>query len=112
MHISRKTSNNHHNSVIVVEVGQNVRYDPYINNAGNAQFIETQKFVEYFWQGSTIADPNAPTQTSPEGQTFQWTAGRVVGGSSSVNGVLYMRGSQQLYDELWVPQAGNEWSSL
>lgn len=108
--LAERLSSNHHNSVIVVEAGQNVRYDPYINNAGNAQFIETQKFVEYFWQGSTIADPSAPTQTSPEGQTFQWTAGRVVGGSSSVNGVLYMRGSQQLYDELWVPQAGNEWS--
>ncbi len=89
-------SEDHRNSVIAIEAGQNSDSDPYIIDAANAAQIESAKYVEYFWQGDTLADPDAANQV------FQWTGGRILGGGSSVNGVLYMRGSTELFDNYWA----------
>lgn len=91
-------------SVLLLDVGPNVSHDPILNNLANRNAISSTLFTKYFWQGVTLEDPSA------DDQTFDWMAGRVLGGSSSINDVLYMRGSPNNYDQNWVPLAGPEWS--
>ena len=51
--------------------------------------------------------------TEPEpalaGRKIYWPRGRVVGGSSSINGLLYVRGQPADYDH-WVQQGNDGWS--
>ena len=51
--------------------------------------------------------------TEPEpalaGRRIYWPRGRVVGGSSSINGLLYVRGQPEDYDD-WVQQGNDGWS--
>lgn len=53
-----------------------------------------------------------PYQTEPEPQTMNrshyWPRGKTLGGSSSVNGMIYIRGNPEDYRE-WARQAGPEW---
>lgn len=44
------------------------------------------------WQHTSQADP------SLQGRADRWAAGRVVGGTSTINGTIYVRGSQQDFD--------------
>jgi choline dehydrogenase len=53
----------------------------------------------YDWQHASQAD------ISLQGRAERWAAGRVVGGTSTINGTVYVRGSAQDYDE-WR-DAGN-----
>ena len=46
----------------------------------------------YDWQHASQADP------SLQGRAERWAAGRVVGGTSTINGTIYVRGSAQDYD--------------
>jgi choline dehydrogenase len=46
----------------------------------------------YDWQHASRADP------SLNGRAERWAAGRVVGGSSTINGTIYVRGSAQDFD--------------
>src|SRR5262249_40878431 len=43
------------------------------------------------------------------GSTFDYEAGRLVGGSSAVNATQMLRGSPQDYDE-WAQECGDAWS--
>lgn len=43
------------------------------------------------------------------GRSIYWPRGRVVGGSSSINGLLYVRGQPEDYDE-WAELGNNGWS--
>ena len=53
----------------------------------------------YDWQHASLPD------TSLSGRAERWAAGRVVGGTSTINGTIYVRGSIQDYDD-WR-DAGN-----
>ena len=44
------------------------------------------------------------------GRWERWHKGKVLGGTSSVNGMIYVRGSHADYD-LWASQADESWSS-
>ena len=46
----------------------------------------------YDWQHSSLSDP------SLQGRAERWAGGRVVGGTSTINGTIYVRGSVQDYD--------------
>ena len=46
----------------------------------------------YDWQHASQPDP------SLQGRAERWAAGRVVGGTSTINGTIYVRGSAQDYD--------------
>lgn len=45
-----------------------------------------------------------------QGRSEHWHQGKVLGGTSSVNGMIYVRGSHADYD-LWASQADQSWSS-
>ena len=46
---------------------------------------------------------------SRNGQTMPWMAGRVLGGGSSVNGMVWVRGNRADYDE-WASLGCDGWS--
>jgi choline dehydrogenase len=56
-----------------------------------------------------------PTETDPSigGRDMQWSAGKVLGGSSSINGQVYMRGERSDYDN-WekLGCAGWNWDTV
>jgi choline dehydrogenase len=65
--------------------------------------------------GKTIADPrvNWQFQTEPNpalgGRSIYWPRGKVLGGSSSINGLIYVRGQAQDYDH-WRQLGNAGWS--
>src|SRR5262245_4388025 len=48
-------------------------------------------------------------QIAPNGRRMYWPGGKTVGGSSSMNGTLWIRGFAADYDE-WAEHAGAQWS--
>ena len=68
--------------------------------------------VGYF---KTMHDPNLDWcyKTEPDpgiaGRSLQWPRGKVLGGSSSLNGLLYVRGQPEDYDR-WAALGNNGWS--
>jgi choline dehydrogenase len=65
--------------------------------------------------GRTMWDPavNWKFQTEPEpnlgDRKIYWPRGRVLGGSSSINGLIVIRGQHEDYDR-WARNCGNGWS--
>lgn len=65
--------------------------------------------------GRTMWDPavNWKFQTEPEpnmgGRQIYWPRGRVLGGSSSINGLIVIRGQREDYDR-WARNGGSGWS--
>ena len=55
------------------------------------------------WQYETEEDPGIA------GRSIKWPRGRVLGGSSSINGLLYVRGQPQDYDT-WAQMGCTGWS--
>ena len=55
--------------------------------------------------GRILTDPrfiwnfNTEPELELNGQTIYWPRGKVLGGSSSINGMLYVRGASHKYDE-------------
>jgi choline dehydrogenase len=51
-----------------------------------------------------------PTAPSPQagGRSIVWPRGRIIGGSSSINGLLYIRGQHQDYDD-WAAAGATGW---
>ncbi|SPH22190.1 Alcohol dehydrogenase [acceptor] [Ascidiaceihabitans donghaensis] len=68
--------------------------------------------VGYF---KTIHNPNVDWcyKTEPDpglnGRSIEWPRGKVLGGSSSLNGLLYVRGQPQDYDR-WAQMGNSGWS--
>jgi len=52
-----------------------------------------------------------PTEASPkaDGRSFQWPRGRVLGGSGSINGMIFVRGSRADFDG-WAQSGARGWS--
>ena len=70
--------------------------------AGVSTLVENPKWD---WAYQTDPDP------SLNGRSFKWSAGKCLGGSSSINGQVYIRGIPEDYDE-WARLLGNtpDWS--
>ena len=68
--------------------------------------------VGYF---KTMHHPNTDWcyKTEPDagvaGRSLQWPCGKVLGGSSSINGLLYVRGQPEDYDH-WAAMGNKGWS--
>lgn len=58
---------------------------------------------KHSWQ-FPVQQPKAPDMTPSE----TWVRGKVLGGSSSINGMIYVRGHPEDYEE-WARLAGPEW---
>lgn len=68
--------------------------------------------VGYF---KTMVDPRVSRQFSTEpseltgGRNIIWPRGRVLGGSSSINGLIYIRGQRETYDD-WAAAGATGWN--
>jgi len=99
--LGKTLSDNKKNSVLLLEAGENDDDDWPIKDSSYPVF---ELYPQYFWQGET-----AP-QEALNNRTFKWTTGRVLGGGSSVNGMLYVRSTLQSLNQ-WESLLGQEWSS-
>lgn len=87
-------------SVCLLEAGPADRY-PWIHipiGYGKTMFHKV-----YNWGFETEPDPNL------NDRKVYWPRGRVLGGSSSINGLIYIRGQKYDYD-LWASQGNDGWS--
>ena len=77
-------------SVLLLEAGRRDRY-PWIHIP--IGYAKTMFNPAYNWKFSTDADPNL------NGRQVYWPRGKTLGGSSSINGLVYIRGQRRDYDE-------------
>jgi choline dehydrogenase-like flavoprotein len=77
-------------TVLLVEAGGADRHPMFHVPKGSGMLMENEK---YAWRYRTT--PFGPNQRSEF-----WTRGKVLGGSSSINGMVYNRGNRADYDEL------------
>ena len=66
-------------------------------------YFKTMHNPETDWCYSTESDPGL------NGRSLKWPRGKVLGGSSSINGLLYVRGQREDYDE-WAQSGMTDWS--
>ncbi|MEO0327460.1 MAG: choline dehydrogenase [Pseudomonadota bacterium] len=94
--IANRLSANANFKVAVVEAGGKDNY-PWIHIP--VGYFKTMGNPRTDWQYFTEPDPGL------NGRSIAWPRGKVLGGSSSINGLLYVRGQPQDFDQ-WR-QAGN-----
>lgn len=61
----------------------------------------------YDWDYRTV--PQAQSSQGFQGQKSYWPRGKVLGGSSSINGMIYIRGSRHDYDK-WAQDGAEGWT--
>jgi len=90
-------------SVLLLEAGRRDRY-PWIHIP--IGYAKTMNHPVYNWRFHTEGDPNL------NGRKVYWPRGRTLGGSSSINGLVYIRGQSRDYDE-WrdLGNPGWDWDS-
>ena len=88
--LANRLSADPRNKVLLVEAGGPDRHPMFHVPKGGGLLMENDK---YAWRYQTA--PFGPNQRSEF-----WTRGRVIGGSSSINGMVYNRGNRDDYDEL------------
>jgi choline dehydrogenase len=88
--IANRLSADPRNRVLLVEAGGPDRHPMFHVPKGSGLLMENEK---YAWRYATT--PFGPNQRSEF-----WTRGKVIGGSSSINGMVYNRGNRADYDEL------------
>ena len=86
--------------VILIEAGGWDR-DPFISMP--AGFIQLMRSGKYDWKYNTEPVPGL------NGRSLFWPRGKVIGGSSSINGMIYIRGHPSDYDG-WSQRGARGWS--
>jgi len=93
-------------TVVMLEAGANHDRDALIADGANANVLPVQYVNQYFWtNGQTTA------QAAVDFNAFDYTGGRLLGGSTSINGMQYVRTSPALQqrwadlvqDDTWGP---------
>ena len=95
---ARLTENGRH-SVLLLEAGPEDRY-PWIHIP--IGYGKTMFHPRYNWGFYTDPDPHMG------GRRLYWPRGRVLGGSSSINGLIYVRGQPEDYDH-WRALGNEGW---
>jgi choline dehydrogenase len=87
--------------VLLLEAGPDAHRDPWIRlPLGYGKLVGGGKY-----------DPRFMTEAEPQlnGREIHWPRGRVLGGSGSVNGLVFLRGSPHDYDR-WAQAGARGWS--
>lgn len=97
--VASRLADNPKNDVIVVEAGGSGRH-PFLMVPGGAAFVKD--WGRHAWLYQTEADP------SRAGRSDAWRRGRSLGGSSSINGLIWARGLPRDFD-LWQQAGAANW---
>jgi choline dehydrogenase len=97
--LAARLSENGRNQVLLLEAGGNGRDFLIKMPAGTAKLMG---HPQHDWCFPTEADP------SIGGRTMQWAGGKALGGSSAINGQVYMRGERSDYDN-WGKMGCTGW---
>lgn len=100
--LAERLTSDRHTSVILLEAGQDEDHNPIIV-APSTSISQTTYGPAFFWQGNTLPDPYAADQV------FDWSNGRLLGGGTSIFGMIYNRGTHERFDE-WTPLVGPDWT--
>ena len=100
--LANRLSENPQNSVLLIEAGSRDT-NPWIHIP--VGYFKTMHNPKTDWCYQTEPDPGL------NGRSIKWPRGKVLGGSSSINGLLYLRGQPQDYDD-WVDAGNSGWSFL
>src|SRR3954462_7157042 len=76
---------------------------------GSDDVLEVQVPAALYKVWRTRRDWNYPTEPQPglDGRTLFWPRGKLLGGSSSINAMIYIRGAAADYDE-WAKLTGDD----
>ena len=95
---NRLSATNH--SVLLLEAGgSDLKFWVYVP----VGYFKTMHNPNYDWCFKTNSDPGI------NNRRLQWPRGKVLGGSSSINGLLYVRGQAEDYDH-WEHLGNHGWS--
>lgn len=98
--LASRLTENPNTSVILIEAGGR-DHNPLIHvPAGFYKMLDHDKLT---WKYRSEPDPGT------NGRAIVYTRGRVVGGSSSINGLIYIRGQPEDYDH-WAQLGNRGWS--
>lgn len=86
-------------TVALVEAGGSDKHFWVNMPLGVGQLLQNPRFAWDYWTGA---------ETALKGQTIYWPRGRVLGGSSSINGMIFVRGEPKRYDE-WRDAGNTGW---
>ncbi len=101
--VARRLSDDFSTFVFAIEAGANEVNDQELQSVTNSP--RNQFFPKYFWQGVTVRQD----QLIPSTTIFDWTGGRTFGGSFIVNGLQFVRGTPQLWQQ-YEDKLGSDWS--
>ncbi|XP_076472842.1 glucose dehydrogenase [FAD, quinone]-like isoform X2 [Babylonia areolata] len=103
--LANRLSEDPHTHVLLLEAGGDDRGDPTISVPMNAMVNYVSE--RHNWRFFTQPQENA-VFARPEQKSY-WPRGKVLGGSSSLNAMLHVRGSRHDYDN-WVKGGAKGWS--
>ena len=98
--LANRLSENSANSVLLLEAG-NRDWNPWIHIP--VGYFKTMHNPKTDWCYRTEPDPGL------NGRSIKWPRGKVLGGSSSINGLIYIRGQNQDFDD-WESAGNKGWS--
>ena len=99
--LAARLSENPDTSVLLVEAGKDGRYDPLLKvPMMTAVLLHGRRHV---WRYRTTQEPGL------DGRHVDLPRGRVLGGSTAINGMVYARGLPQDYD-IWAQSGMPEWA--
>ncbi len=101
--VANRLSNDGCHSVVGLEAGGNNTDDSLIKNPLDSGVLDVSKIQQYFWQGDALEQPELFTEH------LHWTAGRLLGGSTSINGMQWVRGTPFLWQQV-ADILGEGWS--
>ncbi len=97
--LANRLSADGHRSVLLLEAGPPDRY-PWIHVP--IGYAKTMFHPIYNWRFRTEPQPHM------NGREVYWPRGRTLGGSSSINGLIYIRGQREDYDD-WAAAGNPGW---
>ena len=97
--LANKLSENPSNSVLLIEAGPMDNYSPIKMPLAASSLFKNKK---YGWGYETEPEKNL------NNRTINWPRGKTLGGSSSINGMLYIRGQANDYEE-WEKVGNKGW---
>ncbi len=98
--MAARLSENGRHSVLLLEAGPADRY-PWIHVP--IGYAKTMFNPEVNWMFRTDPDPGM------NGRQVYWPRGKTLGGSSAINGLIFIRGQREDYDD-WAALGNDQWS--